>query len=214
VGRLTDNRIFERTENGFRDLSVLLLLDLSRSTADKDRHGRSILSVERDAASIMAEAFEAAGDTLAVHGFNSNGREKVSYRRLKEFKEPFDSTIRARLGALYSEHSTRLGAAIRQVDEGLAARRVCKIDKRGQFVEITEAGRELQKKMWNAYSATIEKRAGSKLSDAQRGAIARRKRRRARPMILFSPLASSDRLVRGYSRHRARSVETPHMRSA
>ena len=37
----------------------------------------------------------------------------------------------------------------RLVDEGLAARRECKIDKRGQFVEITDAGRAetLQKKM-------------------------------------------------------------------
>src|SRR5712671_7163119 len=51
------------------------------------------------------------------------------------------------------------------VDEGLAARRECKIDRRGQLVEITETGRELQKKMWNAYSAAIEKHVGSKLSD-------------------------------------------------
>ena len=54
----------------------------------------------------------------------------------------------------------------RLVDEGLACRRECKIDKRGQFVEITEAGRELQKRMWGAYSAAIEKYVGSKLSDA------------------------------------------------
>jgi DNA-binding MarR family transcriptional regulator len=54
----------------------------------------------------------------------------------------------------------------RLVDEGLAARRECKIDKRGQFVEITEAGRDLQKRMWNAYSSAIEKHVGSKLSDA------------------------------------------------
>jgi DNA-binding MarR family transcriptional regulator len=54
----------------------------------------------------------------------------------------------------------------RLVDEGLAARRECKVDKRGQFVEITDAGRELQKKMWNAYSLAIEKHIGSKLSDA------------------------------------------------
>jgi len=54
----------------------------------------------------------------------------------------------------------------RLVDEGLAVRRECKIDKRGQFVEITESGRELQKKMWGAYSAAIEKHVGSKLSDA------------------------------------------------
>ena len=49
----------------------------------------------------------------------------------------------------------------RLVDEGLAVRRECKVDKRGQFVEITEAGRELQKKMWGAYSAAIEKHVGS-----------------------------------------------------
>jgi DNA-binding MarR family transcriptional regulator len=54
----------------------------------------------------------------------------------------------------------------RLVDEGLAARRECKADKRGQFVEITEAGRDLQKRMWQAYSAAIEKHVGSKLSDA------------------------------------------------
>src|ERR1700744_4755639 len=54
----------------------------------------------------------------------------------------------------------------RLVDEGLAVRRECKIDKRGQFVEITEAGRELQKKMWNSYSSAIEKHVGSKLSDS------------------------------------------------
>ena len=54
----------------------------------------------------------------------------------------------------------------RLVEEGLAARRECKVDKRGQFIEITEAGRELQKKMWGAYSAAIEKHVGSKLTDA------------------------------------------------
>src|ERR1700739_4885618 len=54
----------------------------------------------------------------------------------------------------------------RLVDEGLAVRRECKIDKRGQFVEITEAGRELQKRMWGAYSAAIEKHVGSQVSYA------------------------------------------------
>src|SRR5213595_2081040 len=71
---------------------------------------------------------------------------------------------RARPRARCARSSSRL--IDRLVDEGLAARRECKIDKRGQFVEITEAGRELQKKMWNAYSAAIEKHVGSKLSDA------------------------------------------------
>jgi len=54
----------------------------------------------------------------------------------------------------------------RLVEEGLAVRRECKVDKRGQFVEITEAGRDLQRRMWAAYSAAIETHVGSKLSDA------------------------------------------------
>src|SRR6187402_3247594 len=54
----------------------------------------------------------------------------------------------------------------RLVDEGLAARRECKNDKRGLFVEITVAGRELHKRMACAYSTAIEKHVGSKLSDA------------------------------------------------
>lgn len=54
----------------------------------------------------------------------------------------------------------------RLVDEGLAARRECKMDKRGLFVEITDTGRDLQKRMWSAYSAAIEKHVGSKLSDS------------------------------------------------
>ena len=53
----------------------------------------------------------------------------------------------------------------RLVDEGLALRRECEMDRRGQFVEITEAGRELQKKMLGSYSAAIERHVGSKLSD-------------------------------------------------
>ena len=88
----------------------------------------------------------------------------------------------------------------RLVEEGLAARRECKIDKRGPFVEITEAGRELQKKMWSAYSAAIEKHVGSKLSDADAVKLCglldrlgcpakrprrRRQRQRVRAMIFF-----------------------------
>ena len=53
----------------------------------------------------------------------------------------------------------------RLVDEGLVRRKQCTVDKRGLFVEITDAGRELQKKMWSAYSAAIERHVGSKLSD-------------------------------------------------
>jgi DNA-binding MarR family transcriptional regulator len=53
----------------------------------------------------------------------------------------------------------------RLVDEELVVRQECPIDKRGQFIAITEAGRDLQKRMWGAYAAAIEAHVGSKLSD-------------------------------------------------
>jgi DNA-binding MarR family transcriptional regulator len=53
----------------------------------------------------------------------------------------------------------------RLVEDGLVVRRECEMDKRGLFVAITDAGRDLQKKMWGSYSAAIERHIGSKLSD-------------------------------------------------
>ncbi len=55
----------------------------------------------------------------------------------------------------------------RLVDEGLAVRRECKMDKRGLYVEITDAGRDLQAKMAGAYSDAIEKHLGCKLSNVE-----------------------------------------------
>jgi DNA-binding MarR family transcriptional regulator len=60
----------------------------------------------------------------------------------------------------------------RLVEEGLAVRRECEMDKRGNFVEITEAGRDLQKRMWSSYAAAIERHIGAKLSDTEAVALA------------------------------------------
>ena len=122
-GLTQEERVFQREITGPRDLSILLLLDLSQSTADRDHGGRSILAVEKEAATVMAAALDAAGDTLAIHGFCSDGRENVRYVRLKEFAEPLDDVVRARLARLTSSHSTRLGAAVRHAGKQLARQR-------------------------------------------------------------------------------------------
>jgi nitric oxide reductase NorD protein len=123
AGFLPEARVYQRDVPGPRDVAVLLLLDLSQSTADRDRHGRQILAVEREAAAIMAAAMQEAGDAIAVHGFSSEGRERVRYLRIKDFAEPLDAVVRARLAALTSSHSTRLGSALRHAGRYLARRR-------------------------------------------------------------------------------------------
>jgi nitric oxide reductase NorD protein len=123
AGHLSEPRVYQRDTPGPRDLAVLLLLDLSHSTADRDRAGRTVLDVERKAAAIMAAAVETAHDAIAVHGFNSDGRERVRYVRIKGFDEPMDAVVRSRLAGIGSSHSTRLGAALRHAGSYLVQRR-------------------------------------------------------------------------------------------
>jgi nitric oxide reductase NorD protein len=122
-GKTPEDNIFQRVMPGPHDLSMLLLLDLSESTADLDGNGRSVLDVEREAAAIMAQAMNSQ-EMLAIHGFSSSGREKVYYHRIKDFAEPFDAVTQARLAGLRSSHSTRLGAALRHACTYLGSRRV------------------------------------------------------------------------------------------
>ncbi len=121
--RSPDPRVYMRHVPGPRDLALLLLLDLSESTNDTDTEGRTVLAAERAAAEIIAAAVDAAGDPLAVHGFCSDGRHRVSYTPLKDFDEPFDLPARARLAGLRGGFSTRLGAAMRHAGACLEARR-------------------------------------------------------------------------------------------
>lgn len=123
AGQQPQARVFQREIPGAHDMNVLLLLDLSASTADRDSNGCSVIDVERESASILAGAIDAAGDALAIHGFRSNGREQIRYYPIKDFAEPFDSVTRTRLEAVRSGESTRLGAAMRHAGAQLAGRR-------------------------------------------------------------------------------------------
>lgn len=60
----------------------------------------------------------------------------------------------------------------RLAEAGLAERRVCPVDGRGHYVAITQAGRNLQKKMWDTYAAAIERHVGTKLSSKEAAHLA------------------------------------------
>ncbi len=118
-----DHRVYLRHIPGPRDLALLLLLDLSESTNDADADGHTVLKAEKDTAGIIASAIDVAGDALAVHGFCSDGRHKVFYTPIKDFDEPFDLPVRARLAGVRGGFSTRLGAAMRHAGACLTTRR-------------------------------------------------------------------------------------------
>jgi nitric oxide reductase NorD protein len=116
MGRQPNPRIGIRTRLQIRDLSVLLLIDLSESTNDQARgaeEGVKVIDLAREAAALLAEALHKVGDPYAIHGFDSNGRHDVEYFRFKDFDAPYNDATKEHLAAMSGKLSTRMGAALR-----------------------------------------------------------------------------------------------------
>src|SRR5690606_22469454 len=76
-----------------RDISCLLLADLSLSTetAIDDQH--TVIDVVRDGLFLMSEALAATGDRFAIAGFSSKNRQHIRYYPVKGFNEPLSNQI-------------------------------------------------------------------------------------------------------------------------
>ena len=114
MGEQPSPRITMRNVLNTRDLSVVVLLDLSESTnefvGDSDK---TILQLTREAATLVSTAIEGIGDPFALHGFSSDGRHDVQYFRFKDFNQHFDDEAKSRLAGMKGGLSTRMGAALR-----------------------------------------------------------------------------------------------------
>ena len=124
VGETPDPRIYGRWDRLNRDLSVLVLLDISESTKENVLGtSTSVLDLERQAIALLAHAMSDLGDPFAIAAFCSDRREAVYYRWVKEFQSPYDSASKARLSGLEGGMSTRMGAAIRHSGDHLKIQR-------------------------------------------------------------------------------------------
>ncbi len=109
-----DPRIMMRSVRKVRDISVMVLLDLSESTNEKvSGQDYSVLDLTRQATVLLADAIHKIGDPFAIHGFASDGRHNVEYFRFKDFDQPYNDVPKSRLAGMSGQLSTRMGAAIR-----------------------------------------------------------------------------------------------------
>lgn len=122
-GIMPDPRVNIRITRHLRDLSMIVLMDLSASTNDRigdlkeEDEGYleqpSILDLTREATGLLSWAVDSIGDNYAVHGFASDGRHDVQYYRFKDFDESYSDDSKARLAGMSGGLSTRMGAALR-----------------------------------------------------------------------------------------------------
>ena len=120
MGEQPNSRITMRNVLKTRDLSVVVLMDLSESTNDTMAGSdKSVLQLTREAATLVSTAIDGIGDPFALHGFASDGRHDVQYYRFKDFSQHFDDEARSRLAGMKGGLSTRMGAALRHAGHHL-----------------------------------------------------------------------------------------------
>jgi len=112
-GSAVASNLYRDMSDAGRELSCLLLADLSLSTDAYIDDEQRIIDVIRDSLYLFAECLQANGDHFSLYGFSSRRRDPVRLHRLKTFDENYDAGVRGRIDAIKPGYYTRLGAAIR-----------------------------------------------------------------------------------------------------
>jgi len=114
AGIMPSDRLYIKRMKSARDVAVMLLVDLSKSTSNTVQGSAdTVLDVEKEAIVLFCEALEVVGDTYAISGFSGTGRLGVDFFMLKGFKESMGASVRARVNAMAPQRNTRMGTAIR-----------------------------------------------------------------------------------------------------
>jgi nitric oxide reductase NorD protein len=113
AGSAPDEAIYIDNMRTRRELSVLILLDISGSAGEPSNSGGTVHDHQLAAASALTTALHELGDRVALYGFRSQGRTAVQLVPVKRFHERFDTRSRRRMNGLVPGGYTRMGAAIR-----------------------------------------------------------------------------------------------------
>jgi nitric oxide reductase NorD protein len=109
TGLEMSDRLFTRMHRDERNIAVIFMVDMSGSTQGW------INEAEREALVLLAEALESLGDRYAIYGFTGMTRKRCEVFPVKQFDEPYDAEVKARISGIRPGDYTRMGAAIRHL---------------------------------------------------------------------------------------------------
>lgn len=113
AGSVPDEAVYLDSLRRRRDLSVLLLLDVSGSAGEPGTLGRTVHEQQRAAVANLTVALHDLGDRVALYAYYSQGRGAVSVVPVKRFDDHLNAQVIRRLNSLEPGAYSRLGAAIR-----------------------------------------------------------------------------------------------------
>lgn len=107
-------RFFQSFERKMRDMSTLILADVSLSTEAGITQEVRVIDTIQEALMVFAESLHRLQDRFAIYTFSSIKNTKVNFHIIKNFKEKYSDLVRGRIHAIKPGYYTRMGAAIRE----------------------------------------------------------------------------------------------------
>ncbi len=169
-GHTPSENIYLSKRKKDKDLSVLLLLDVSLSS-DGYADGNRIIDVEKQVSILFGEILHEFNIDFSVNCFHSKTRNYAVYTSLKSFEEPW-SKAKYKIGAIVPGGYTRIGAALRHSGALLNSRNTKnkwvilisdgkpndfdKYEGRYGIQDVKQALRELNADQISAYALAIE----------------------------------------------------------
>jgi nitric oxide reductase NorD protein len=142
AGVVVEDRLYVDVRPQRRELTVVLLADVSASTDSWVAGQQRIVDVEKDALLVVCEALGALGDPYAIFAFSGESAEHVSIAPVKHFADRTDDAVRRRIAGLEADGYTRVGAAIRHATASLvrqpSARRLLLLLSDGKPNDVDE----------------------------------------------------------------------------
>ncbi len=113
-------RFFQTYERKMRDMSTLILADVSLSTEAGITQEIRVIDMIQDALMVFSESLYRLQDRFAIYTFSSIKNTKVNFHIIKNFKEKYSDDVRGRIHAIKPGYYTRMGAGIRESAKILA----------------------------------------------------------------------------------------------
>jgi len=172
-GHTPSDKIYISNRKKEKDLSILLLLDISLSS-DGYADGNRVIDVEKEVSILFGEILNEFTIDFSIDCFYSKTRNYTTYLTLKDFDEDWNKA-KHKVGAIEPQGYTRIGAALRHSGAMLDTRKTKnkwvilisdgkpndydKYEGRYGINDVKQALRELKERQINSYALAIEAKA-------------------------------------------------------
>ncbi len=167
------DKIYLSNRKKEKDLSILLLLDISLSS-DSYAAGNRVIDVEKEVSILFGEILNEFNIDFSIDSFYSKTRNFSTYLTVKDFDENW-SAAKHKIGGIEPSGYTRIGAALRHAGARLDARKnkskwiilisdgkpndYDKYEGKYGINDVKQALRELNQRNINSYALAIEAQA-------------------------------------------------------